>query len=151
MTTRRALTAAVAVTTVFAPTKVFAHEGAPPVPHNLWTAWTFEPGVVALLLISAAACGFGAMKMRARAGRWPARFPASATTFAAGWIVLAISLVSPLHALGSALFSAHMAQHEIIMVLAAPLLIAGRPIVPDSGVFPRPDASGCNGWCIHRR
>jgi len=130
MTTRRALTAAVAVTTVFAPTKVFAHEGAPPVPHNLWTAWTFEPGVVALLLISAAACGFGAMKMRARAGRWPARFPASATTFAAGWIVLAISLVSPLHALGSALFSAHMAQHEIIMVLAAPLLIAGRPIVP---------------------
>ena len=130
MTTRRVLMSAVAAATVFAPTKVFAHEGTPPVPHDLWTAWTFEPGVVVLLLISAAACGFGAVKMRARARRWPAQFSASAITFAAGWLVLAISLVSPLHALGSALFSAHMAQHEIMMVLAAPLLIAGRPIVP---------------------
>lgn len=130
LTTRRALISAVAATTVFAPAKAFAHEGAPPLPHNLWTAWTFEPAMVALLLISAALFGFGAMKMRARAGRWPARFTASATMFAAGWIVLAIGVMSPLHALGSALFSAHMTQHEIIMVLAAPLLIAGRPIVP---------------------
>jgi putative membrane protein len=44
--------------------------------------------------------------------------------------VLAISLVSPLHVLGSALFSAHMAQHELLMVLAAPLLVAARPMVP---------------------
>ena len=72
MTTRRVLMSAVGAATVFAPTNVFAHEGTPPVPHDLWTTWTFEPGVVVLLLISATACGFGAVKMRRRAGRWEA-------------------------------------------------------------------------------
>jgi putative membrane protein len=127
---RKASGAGAAALMVFGPRTALAHEGARLLPHDLWTAWTFEPVVVALLLISAAAFGIGAIKMRARAGRWPARFTASAGAFAAGWIVLVISLVSPLHSLGSALFSAHMAQHELMMVLAAPLLVAGRPLVP---------------------
>lgn len=94
------------------------------------TAWTFEPVVVALLLIAATAFIAGSVRMRSRAGRWPAGVTRSLLMFGAGWLALAISLVSPLHALGSALFSAHMAQHELIMVLAAPLLVAGRPLVP---------------------
>ncbi|HEV7839053.1 MAG TPA: cytochrome c oxidase assembly protein [Gemmatimonadaceae bacterium] len=109
---------------------MFAHDGIPPAPHDFWRAWTFEPGVVALLLISGGMFIVGMLKLRARAGRWPARFTPSALTFGAGWIVLAMSLVSPLHAVGSALFSAHMAQHELIMVLAAPLLVAAQPVVP---------------------
>jgi cytochrome c oxidase assembly factor CtaG len=130
LTPRRALGTVVAAGIALAPRAAFAHESAPPVPHDLWTAWTFDLVVVVLLLTSAAAFVFGAMKMRARMGRWPARFRVSASAFAAGWLVLAVTLVSPLHALGSALFSAHMAQHELMMVLAAPLLVAGRPIVP---------------------
>lgn len=109
---------------------VMAHETGAPNPHDLWSAWSYEPIVIALLLISGAAFVFGALRLRARAGRWPVRFGGSAILFAAGWVVLAISLVSPLHALGSALFSAHMAQHELMMVVAAPLLVAGRPLVP---------------------
>jgi len=50
--------------------------------------------------------------------------------FAAGWLVLALSLLSPLHALGGALFFAHMAQHELLMTVAAPLLVLGRPLIP---------------------
>jgi putative membrane protein len=53
-----------------------------------------------------------------------------ATAFLAGWVTLAIALVSPLHRLGGALFSAHMVQHELLMVVAAPLLVLGRPIIP---------------------
>jgi putative membrane protein len=53
-----------------------------------------------------------------------------AGAFAAGWLALALALLSPLHRLGSVLFSAHMAQHELLMVVAAPLLVLGRPIVP---------------------
>jgi cytochrome c oxidase assembly factor CtaG len=41
-----------------------------------------------------------------------------------------VALVSPLHPLGEALFSAHMAQHEILMTLSAPLVVLGRPFVP---------------------
>jgi cytochrome c oxidase assembly factor CtaG len=48
----------------------------------------------------------------------------------AGWVTLALALVSPVHPLGEALFSAHMAQHELLMVIAAPLLVLGRPLVP---------------------
>jgi cytochrome c oxidase assembly factor CtaG len=51
-------------------------------------------------------------------------------SFWAGWLFLAISLLSPLHPLGQALFSAHMAQHEILMLAAAPLLVVSRPLVP---------------------
>jgi len=53
---------------------------------------------------------------------------AKALLFAAGVAALAFALVSPLDALGdSYLFSAHMLQHLIIMLVAAPLLVAGLP------------------------
>jgi putative membrane protein len=48
--------------------------------------------------------------------------------FAGGWLALVVALVSPLDALGSALFAAHMTQHEVLMLVAAPLLILGRPL-----------------------
>jgi len=40
-----------------------------------------------------------------------------------------VALVSPLHALGAVLFSAHMIQHEVLMLVAAPLLVLGRPLL----------------------
>ena len=42
-----------------------------------------------------------------------------AAAFAAGWVSLAIALLSPLHPLGELLFAAHMTQHEILMLVAA--------------------------------
>lgn len=49
--------------------------------------------------------------------------------FALGWLFLAVALVSPLHALGERLFSVHMAQHEVLMLIAAPLMVLGRPLI----------------------
>ena len=43
--------------------------------------------------------------------------------------MLAFALISPLHPLGEALFSAHMVQHEILMLVSAPLLVLSRPLV----------------------
>jgi putative membrane protein len=51
-----------------------------------------------------------------------------AAAFAGGQLALVAALVSPLDALGTLLFSAHMVQHEILMVVAAPLLVIGRPL-----------------------
>jgi cytochrome c oxidase assembly factor CtaG len=45
-------------------------------------------------------------------------------------LTLAAALISPLHQLGGVLFAAHMAQHELLMVVSAPLLVLGRPIIP---------------------
>jgi putative membrane protein len=53
-----------------------------------------------------------------------------ACAFGTGWLLLALTLLSPLHALGEVLFSAHMAQHELLMTVAAPLLVLGRPLIP---------------------
>ena len=47
--------------------------------------------------------------------------------FWSGWTVLALALLSPLHWLGERLFTAHMTEHELLMAVAAPLLVLARP------------------------
>ncbi|MEA3082100.1 MAG: putative rane protein [Sphingomonadales bacterium] len=44
--------------------------------------------------------------------------------FLAGWAVLALSLVSPLHEAGERSFALHMTEHELIMLVATMLLAA---------------------------
>lgn len=109
---------------------VFAHVGAPLEPHDLWGAWTFEPATVAALMVSGALYGVGLRRLWRAAGVDRGIRRRQAWAFAAGWILLTLSLVSPLHALGGVLFSAHMTQHELLMTVAAPLLVVGRPLVP---------------------
>ena len=48
--------------------------------------------------------------------------------FAVGWLALVVAILPPLDSLAISLFSAHMAQHELMMLVGAPLLIAGRPL-----------------------
>jgi putative membrane protein len=48
--------------------------------------------------------------------------------FAGGWVALLVALLSPLDEIAEQLFSAHMAQHELIIVIAAPLLVLARPM-----------------------
>ena len=107
-----------------------AHEGLPLAPHDLWRAWSFDTAVIVLLALSAALYvrGVRALWRSAGPGHGVRRWEAAA--FAGGWIMLLLALVSPLHQLGGVLFSAHMAQHELLMAAAAPLLILGRPLVP---------------------
>ena len=107
------------------PTPLRAHDGRPIEPHDLWAAWSWEPWVVLGLALSGVLYARGALAIRRRV-----RGRAEAAYFAAGWVLLAAALLSPLHALGGVLFSAHMAQHELLMVAAAPLLVLGRPVVP---------------------
>jgi len=83
--------------------------------------WSFEPVVTATIVLTLAL--YTAGLVRSRGGRlWPA------ISFYAGCASLIVALISPLDALGGILFSAHMAQHEVLMVIAAPLLVLGRPL-----------------------
>jgi putative membrane protein len=43
--------------------------------------------------------------------------------FVAGYGVLVVALISPIHTLGEALFSVHMVQHLLLVLVAAPLLL----------------------------
>jgi cytochrome c oxidase assembly factor CtaG len=87
--------------------------------------WGLEPGIVVPLLVMGAWYARGAIVLRSRSARAPRASAVAA--FAVGWITLVIALVSPLHGLSEQLFSAHMIQHELLMALAAPLLVAARP------------------------
>jgi putative membrane protein len=106
-----------------------AHAGEPLRPHDLWTAWTFEPWTVAALVISGGLYARGLRRLWHAAGRDRGVRINEAAAFALGWLIVAVSLMSPLHALGGVLLSAHMTQHELLMTIAAPLLVLGKPVI----------------------
>jgi putative membrane protein len=106
------------------------HPGAPPAPHDLWTAWSWTPGIVLPLLAGGWLYGAGLRALWHAAGRGRGVRGREAAAFALGWLTLLVALVSPVHRLGESLFSAHMIQHELLMAVAAPLLVLGRPLVP---------------------
>jgi len=69
----------------------------------------------------------------------PHRFPAwRAAAFAAGIAALAVAEGSPLEAWSAFLLSAHMAQHLMLVLVAAPLLLLGAPLLPVLRGLPRP-------------
>jgi putative membrane protein len=107
----------------------FAHDGQALEPHDLWGAWSFEPAVVVALAFTGWLYLRGVRALWRSAGHGRGIQTRETAAFAAGWLTLAVALVSPLHRLGSVLFSGHMVQHELLMVVAAPLLVLGRPIV----------------------
>ena len=119
------------------PPLLLLHAGALLAPHDLWSAWSAEPLFALPLAASAALYARGVHALWARAGRGRGVPAGAVAAFAAGWLALALALLSPLHPLGGVLFSAHMAQHELLMVVAAPLLVAGRPLVPTLWALPR--------------
>jgi putative membrane protein len=91
--------------------------------------WSLEPGFLiplagALLLWSA-----GVFRLWRRAGFGRGATGGQAAAFLFGWLALAAALVSPLHAASRTIFTAHMIEHEVLMAIAAPLLVAARPLV----------------------
>ena len=58
--------------------------------------------------------------------------------FATGIATLFAALISPFDALDDQLFSAHMVQHLVLLMVAPPLLILGRPTIAWLWAFPLP-------------
>src|ERR1044071_8652928 len=105
------------------------HEGKPHDWHDLVRAWSFEPLVTVSLLVSGLLFVIGLRRLWREAPKRRSIRTWEALCFAGGWFALFVALVSPLHAWGSVLFSAHMTQHEVLMLVAAPLLVLGRPLI----------------------
>jgi putative membrane protein len=99
--------------------------------------WTFDPLVVGALVLSGTLYAAGLHRLWRSAGRGRGVRRVQAAAFLGGWLVLAAALVSPIDALGSMLFSVHMVQHELLMVVAAPLLAASRPLAVWTWALPR--------------
>src|SRR4051794_12105696 len=93
---------------------VVAHPGSW---HELARTWGWEPASIIGLVISGALYTIGLWRMWRTGGAGSGLRKWQAWCFAAGWFTLFIALVSPLHPWGSVLFSAHMVQHELLMIV----------------------------------
>lgn len=82
--------------------------GPAPAPDELFLRWNFDPWALALLL------GLAFWTARSRPGL-------------AGVAILAVAFISPICALSSALFSARVLHHVLLVAAAAPLLALARP------------------------
>jgi putative membrane protein len=71
---------------------------------------------------------------------------AEAGAFAAGWLVMLLAVMSPLDALAVKSFAAHMVQHELMVLLAAPLIVLGRPVTAMQWGVPRRWRPVAAGW-----
>jgi putative membrane protein len=123
MMSRGAGTAAAAAAVM--PAAAFGHDlqAAYPTP-----GWSWEAGITVPLALSGLLFLAGWRRLYARSRHGRAHLRRRATWFAAGWLVLAGALVSPLHQAGGRSFAAHMFEHELLMLLAAPLLVLSHPL-----------------------
>ena len=91
-------------------------------PSSVWSTWNFQPLQTAPALIALGWYGFGLYATGIRAVS-----RARAAAFVAGVVIALGAVVSPLHSAGDARFSIHMIQHQVLMLVAAPLIVLGRP------------------------
>ena len=92
--------------------------GAPPPPGDLLAAWNGDPVLIAMLAIVGAA------------GFWPLRGDGQGRRrawHAGAMLVLVAAFLSPLCALSSALFSARIVHHLLLIAVAAPMLALAFP------------------------
>lgn len=92
------------------------------------TAWTFDPLPCIAILGAAAAYGWAVREVNSRTSgrRWPARHTLS---FMAALAITWIVLLGPVGVYDDTFFWAHMVQHIALMMLVAPLLLLGAPVL----------------------
>lgn len=120
----------------------WAHGGAHPAEPGP-PAWTLDPAVVAPLLISGGLYLTGFVRLWRRSDGGRSCHLRNAGLFAVGWCVLAASLCSPLHEAGERSFALHMVEHELLMLVAAPLIAFSRPMAVLLWALP---AQSRQGW-----
>lgn len=117
-----------------APTQAIAPDGHAAAAHvgwagpaEVWTAWTWAPFVITAMVLLMGLYLMGVRRLWRHAGRGRGIAGRRVAAYLSGIAALAIALLSPVAAVGEALFSVHMFQHVLLMVAAPPLIVLGRP------------------------
>lgn len=111
-----------------------------------WLAWDWELLIAPMLALLIFCYGRGLWRIWHRGGVGAAIRPVRAGCFAGGVLVLLAALVGPLDTATTTSFSAHMLQHMLLMVVAAPLIAFGTPIAPMLLGLPSDVRSGVVHW-----
>ncbi len=113
-----------------APQGLLAHPNDPIGPGDVWRSWSADPFVVGSIVLLAGGYALGVTRLWRRAGHGRGVHVWQAAAFGSGILALAVAQLSPIDRLGGVLFTAHMLQHVILMLVAAPLLVLGAPVLP---------------------
>ena len=116
---------------------VFTHVGQPVQPHDLWSSWGSDPAVYAGLLVVGGLYPRGLRRMWRRGGVGGGNSVGRSVLLLAGVVVALLVLKSPIDALGTASFSGHVLQHELLAAVAAPLIVLGEPLRSACAASPR--------------
>lgn len=99
------------------------------------TAWAFHPIVVFGLLAAASAYAFGLHRLREAGQReWPVWH---SVFFFSGLAATTVALLGPIDTFNDEVFFLHMIQHIVLMDMAAPLILLGRPVQLALRAIPR--------------
>jgi putative membrane protein len=120
-------------------------------PQTVWQSWSLSPwSLIPLALLPMALHAWRRGTARAigvsdaDAQRW------QRIALVAGWLVLAVALVSPLCRLAATLVSAHMVQHLLLVIVAPALLALSRPApVARDAIGPIAIVYGLAIWVWH--
>jgi putative membrane protein len=104
---------------------------------RLLTDWGFEPAIWLSIVAAALLYGIGTWRVWGRAGHGHGIRPKQAACFAAGLLAIVLALMSPIDHLAEDLLSAHMVQHLLLILAAAPLLVLGAPQTAFAWALPR--------------
>jgi putative membrane protein len=95
---------------------------------ELLTQWTWEPSVIAGIVLLAAGYSYAAGPLRRRHNLGPPPTRGQITSFVIAELTLVIALLSPLDGIGDTyLFSAHMVQHLLLASVWPPLILLAMP------------------------
>src|SRR5258707_2204415 len=81
------------------------------------------------LVVLLAVYGAGLVRLWRTAGYGRGIRPFEAAAFGAGWLTLAMALSPPLDEWSDRWLAVHMIQHELLMIVAAPLVAVSGPII----------------------
>jgi cytochrome c oxidase assembly factor CtaG len=108
--------------------------------------WSFEPWALIPLALSLALYLVGLARLLRRADHSQPAIRRNAILFLLGWLALAGATMSPLHEGGERSFTLHMLEHELIMLLAAPLMALSRPLGVMIWALPPVGRIAVSGW-----
>lgn len=92
-----------------------------------WGRWNWDALTIASLALLSLAYAVGLARLWSRAGRGRGVSGWQAAAFGAAMLCLVAALISPLDPMSDELQSAHMVQHMLLMMVAAPLFVLGAP------------------------
>lgn len=129
------------------PAAAWAH--ATDIPHQE-PGWTLTPSILIPIALSLLLYAAGSYRLRHRSRLGRSALRRRNLWFAAGWLTLAAAAISPLHEAGESSFTLHMIEHELLMLIAAPLLMMSRPLETMLWAWPA-RARKALGAFFHRR